>query len=334
MMRRFLSAVLALLAATSASAQVYAQVYAPPQVGVTTVTVDFFLLNLDSVSEKDETFDADLYLEYEWDDPRLAHNGGEEQLFADAAVDERLKTMWWPQIEYVNTSEPTVTNQSLEIFPSGHVKHTVGLTTTFRANLDLRRFPFDRQRLDVRIRSFLYDADRVRLIPPASQPGWEHDSTFEELRVTDVTAESRIVQLSGRSERFTEFQASIVVVRNWAFYLWTVFGPVVLIFLIACAVFLVPLEAFADRVSICLTALLACIATHFAISFNLPHVGYLTVIDRLFVLTYAFVALLVMASAAELLLRKNAIVRHRVNVLAAVVLPLAYLAVIAAAILG
>ena len=58
MMRRFLSAVLALLAATSASAQVYA----PPQVGVNEVTVDFFLLNLDSVSEKDETFDADLYL--------------------------------------------------------------------------------------------------------------------------------------------------------------------------------------------------------------------------------------------------------------------------------
>ena len=58
MMRRFFSAVLALLAATSASAQVYA----PPQVGVTTVTVDFFLLNLDSVSEKDETFDADLIM--------------------------------------------------------------------------------------------------------------------------------------------------------------------------------------------------------------------------------------------------------------------------------
>jgi hypothetical protein len=113
-----------------------------------------------------------------------------------------------------------------------------------------------------------------------------------------------------------------------------VFGPVVLIFLIACAVFLVPLEAFADRVSICLTALLACIATHFAISFNLPHVGYLTVIDRLFVLTYAFVALLVMASAAELLVRRNAIVRRRVNILAAVVLPLTYLVVIAVAILG
>lgn len=33
--------------------------------------------------------------------------------------------MWWPQIEFVNTAEPIITNQLLEIFPSGHVKHTV-----------------------------------------------------------------------------------------------------------------------------------------------------------------------------------------------------------------
>ena len=319
----------AVLAATLVSGQVYA----PPTEGLTTVSVDFYLLNLDAVDEKNETFDADLYLEFEWDDPRLSHDGTEEQLFADAAVDEKLTTMWWPQIEYVNTSEPTITNQSLEIFPNGHVKYTVGLTTTFRTGLDLRRFPFDRQVLNVRLQSFLYDSARVALVPAAKPPGWDHDGTFEELRVTDVTVESRTVQLSGRDERYSEFRGNILVVRNWAFYLWTVFGPVVLIFLIACAVFLVPLEAFADRVSICLTALLACIATHFAISFNLPHVGYLTVIDRLFVFTYAFVALLVLASGIELLVRRDSILRRRVNTVAAVMLPLTYLAVVAGFIL-
>ncbi|MFM7245383.1 MAG: hypothetical protein ACKO40_14595 [Planctomycetaceae bacterium] len=242
---------------------------------------------------------------------------------------------WFPRHRrrHARGTEPTITNQSLEIFPSGHVKHTVGLTSTFRTGLDLRRFPFDRQLLTVRIQSFLYDASRLRLVPAAQPPGWEHDGTFEELGVVGVSAESRTTQLSGRDDRFSEFRATVLVVRNWAFYLWTVFGPVVLIFLIACAVFLVPLEAFADRVSICLTALLACIATHFAISFNLPHVGYLTVIDRLFVFTYGFVALLVLASAVELRLRCIPAMRQRVNRMAAVVLPLGYLAMVAAAIM-
>ena len=326
-MRLLLIAIVLLSAAPT-----WAQVYQPPDAGLTTVTVDFYLLNLNAVDEREETFDADLYLEYEWDDPRLAHDGVEEQLFADGAVDDKFTSMWWPQIEYVNTSKPTITNQSLEIFPSGHVKYTVGLTSTFRTALDLRRFPFDRQSLSIRIQSFLYGIDRVRLVPAATPPGWEHDGTFEALRVTGVAVESRQRQLTGRNETFSEFRASIVVTRNWAFYLWTVFGPVILIFLIACAVFLVPLEAFADRVSICLTALLACIATHFAISFNLPHVGYLTVIDKLFVYTYAFVALLVMASAAELRVRESPASRRRVNRAAAVILPLAYLAVVAAVI--
>jgi hypothetical protein len=126
-MRFLLSVIVAVCAVVPASAEVYA----PPAAGTTTVTVDFFLLNLDIVDDKDETFDADLYLEFEWDDARLAHDGTEEQLYADDAVSERLSSMWSPQIEYVNTARPTITNQSLEIFPSGHVKHTVGLTSTF-----------------------------------------------------------------------------------------------------------------------------------------------------------------------------------------------------------
>jgi hypothetical protein len=329
-MHRLVATIVAILACPP----LFAQVYAPPAAGLTTVTVDFFLLNLNSVDERNETFDADLYIEFDWDDPRLVHDGREEQLFADAAVDEKLTTMWWPQVEYVNTAEPTITNQSLEIFPSGHVKYTVGLTSTFRTGLDVRRFPFDAQVLTVRLQSFLYDSDRLRLVPAARPPGWEHDGTYEELRVTGLTVDSREVRLSGRDERYSEFCASIAVVRNWAFYVWTVFGPVVLIVLIACAVFLVPLEAFADRVSICLTALLACIATHFAISFNLPHVGYLTVIDRLFVFTYAFVALLVLVSAVELSLRGTPSFQRRVNRVAVVLCPLAYLAVVAAVILG
>ena len=171
-------------------------------------------------------------------------------------------------------------------------------------------------------------------MPAATPPGWERDGTFEELRVAGVTAEAQDAQLSGRTDRYVEYRANILVVRNWAFYVWTIFGPVVLIFLIACAVFLVPLEAFADRVSICLTALLACIATHFAISFNLPHVGYLTVIDRLFVTTYAFVALLVLASAVEMLLRAKPAARRRVNALAATIIPAAYVAVVASIVFG
>ena len=52
----------------------------------------------------------------------------------------------------------------------------------------------------------------------------------------------------------------------------------ILIFLISCAIFAIPVEDFNGRIRISLTALLACIAMQFTVSFNLPQVSYLTVI--------------------------------------------------------
>jgi hypothetical protein len=91
------------------------------------------------------------------------------------------------------------------------------------------------------------------------------------------------VNLDGLQADFSEFRATIRVERNPSFFFWTVFGPVILIFLISCTVYLVASDQLADRVGICLTALLACIATQFALSFSLPQISYLTLIDRLFV---------------------------------------------------
>jgi hypothetical protein len=49
---------------------------------------------------------------------------------------------------------------------------------------------------------------------------------------------------------------------------------VILIFLISCSVFIVPFHDFSSRINISLTALLACVATQFAMSFNLPQMGF------------------------------------------------------------
>lgn len=81
--------------------------------------------------------------------------------------------------------------------------------------------------------------------------------------------------------------------------MWTVFTPVMLIFLISCSAFIVPIETFNDRIGISLTALLACIAMQFTVSFNLPQISYLTVLDWMFVVTYFCIALGVLISTVQ-----------------------------------
>ncbi|MFM8656684.1 MAG: hypothetical protein ACKOD5_06085, partial [Chthoniobacterales bacterium] len=157
--------------------------------------------------------------------------------------------------------------------------------------------------------------------------GAKKSNTYEGLRVKGLDASVGTVNLDGIHADFSEFRATIDVERNPSFFFWTVFGPVILIFLLSCTVYLVASDQLADRVGICLTSLLACIATQFALSFSLPQISYLTLIDRLFVATYGFIALNVLIASIEAMRGEPS---RRLKALLAVGVPLAYMATIAA----
>jgi hypothetical protein len=271
----------------------------PPGERPVKVEAGFFLVNLSGVAEQSETFNADLYVSFRWRDPRLAFAGTERRHFLEEAAVAQLERMWWPQIEFVNTGDPDITNRALEISPDGSVEYEVGMTADFRADLDLRRFPFDEQVLEARIESFLWTEDEMVFAIDTKRIGFNPESTFEGLGVKRVFARVRTSELEGWGTAFSEFVATIEVERRANFYVWTVFAPVILIFLISCTVFVVHHENFHDRVGISLAALLACIATQFAISFNMPQISYLTVIDRIFLVTYACIALGVLVSTVQ-----------------------------------
>src|SRR5690606_26569462 len=173
----------------------------------------------------------------------------------------RLEEMWWPEVEFVNTSSPEITNRAVVIRPDGSVELMFGMTGLFHVDLDLRNFPFDRQVLEVRIESFLWEEHEMVFEIDRERIGFTPESTFEGLIVTHVDAITRSSMLEGWNSRYSQFVARLFVERQANFYVWTVFAPVTLIFLISCTVFAIPIENFHDRVGISLAAILACIAT-------------------------------------------------------------------------
>jgi len=304
----------------------------PPGDGPVIVDVGFYLLNLNTLDEKTKTFEADFYLSLAWTDERLAFEGARERYFFEDAALDRLKEVWQPEIEFVNAPSPDVTNRVLTIAPDGLVNYHLGVTCAFRTDLDLRRFPFDRQELVVRIASFMWTADEVVLRVREDMLGFDRSQTFEGLRVLEVIATSDTASLTGWKREFSEFRAIVRVQRNVVFFVWTVFVPVILTFLITATLFFVPPEDLADRVGISLTGLLACIATQFAISFNLPQIDYLTVIDRLFVATYVCIALSVLVSVVQVRMLEVAPERcRRINRRAQALVSALYLGLIAVA---
>lgn len=298
-MRPLASVLILFLCLAGARAQL-AGVTLPPDSRPVKVKTGFYLLNLNGLDEKSETFSADIYLSFQWKDSRLVFSGTEPQIFLQEAVTEKFREIWWPQIEYVNSEGPAITNEALEISPDGTVDYYVGLSGTFRADLDLRRFPFDQQSLAIRLGSFYWTSDKVAFEQEEGRLGFERANSYEGLRLLGVRSEVKPAAFQVWGDDFSEYHGSIQVKRNYLFYLWTIFGPVALIFFISCTVFYVPISQFGDRIAICLTGLLACIATQFAINFGLPQIGYLTIIDRVFIITYFCVALNVFISVWEL----------------------------------
>ena len=302
----------------------------PPGERPVQVAAGFYLLNLSGVAERSETFDADLYLSFSWRDARLVFDGSEPRRFLEDAAVDRLKDMWWPHLEFVNTADARITNRALQISPDGTVRYAIGVTSDFRSNLDLRHFPFDHQSLEVRIQSFLWAADDMVFVADPTRIGFNPENTFEGLSVSAVGSDVRRRELAGWGTAFSEFVGLVEVQRQARFYVWTVFVPVVLIFLIWCTIFVVHIENFHDRVGISLAALLACIATQFAMSFNLPHISYLTVIDRVFLVTYFCIALGVLVSTLQaVLLRTRPERAMHVDRLAGIGLPALFLMLIA-----
>jgi len=263
------------------------------------VRTGFYLVDLTGIQESSQTFDANFYFSFQWMDPRLKFEGTASKIFLEGRASAKLGEIWWPQIEFVNTSDSKVINQKLEIWPDGKVDYSIGVSAKFRGIFRLQRFPFDRQMLDVRIQSFAFTKEQVVFEPNPALTGTAEHMAFEGVTLESAKTHVTTVELKGWNESYSEFRVSLEVVRKSQFYLWTIFVPVGLVFFISCAVFLIPVDQLHDRVGITLTAILACIATQFAMSFNLPQISYLTRIDLFFAIAYVMMGLQVVMSAIE-----------------------------------
>ena len=301
----------------------------PPGPRPIPVHVGFYLLNLVSVDERSETSEADVYLDVLWKDPRLGFEPKPgEPLFrtyqGDSAAD-RLEEIWWPDLEFVNTASPEITNRTLYVRADGTVSYRLGVSGVFRTNLDLRRFPFDEQVLDIRLQSFEGDAGLLVFEPDTKRMGWNEKDDYAGLAILGVAARTETNSVEGWNENYSELVVEISVQRSPSFFLWTVFLPVALVLLLSCTIFFVDIEGFHDRVAIALACFLACVATQFAMSFNLPRISYLTPVDRLFLVTYGCMSLGVAVSVwQKTRLRNSPDLLERTDRIAAAAIPILY----------
>lgn len=265
----------------------------------TEVSVGAYLVGLSRMSDPSEsfpTYDVEMFLNLSWKDPRVAFGdpGARAHVFQEEEAEEKLSEIWSPDIEIQNEIEQRRTESiELTILPDGSVDYEERFSATLNAELDLRRFPFDKQLLDMEIQSFVWDSRELSMVVNEAQTGFDADFDTPEWKVTAID-----VLISSQSEirddrEFSSFRFRIHAKRHSGHYLLRFMLPLVFIMTLTWFAFWEPLE---DRFRVGFIALLTVVATHTVISRSLPRLNYATFADAVLILCYLVATALITVS--------------------------------------
>lgn len=239
-------------------------VFVTPPAQPTPVAIELVLVGLSKISPPEASFvvfEAELYMALTWLDPRLAHEHGERRVYLEQAAAERLDQIWWPDVTLENAQgERQVEKRELQVSAAGLVTYSERFSATFSADLDLSRFPFDEQHLEVRASSFAWDRSAVQLVP--GEAGLDESAQIDtvEWAVTGISlrAEERDEIRSPRP--YSQAVLAIEVARKPGYYLGKILIPLVLIVLFNGVTFWMPGEAPSSRMERSVVVLLTVVA--------------------------------------------------------------------------
>lgn len=158
-----------------AAAVVPASATEPPRPGLPTgkglpvqVKVAVAFLAIESFSENTSSFKATVDLRLRWIDTRLrkpeAEANGPPKVLRGADAQTQLDELWVPKVEIINQrGEPSYSTLGLRIYPDGLIEMTRRISAEFATPVDIGRFPFDHQDLQIELAVRDQTADTVAL---------------------------------------------------------------------------------------------------------------------------------------------------------------------------
>lgn len=261
------------------------------------VELGFYVEQLSEISEADHSFRIEAFVDMIWCDPRLAYSAEEKgearKVYLEELAHETLRSIWWPDLAIVNAAEPPrLRQEELLVYPDGTVVYEERLVAEIKARLDLSKFPFDTQQLEIEAESFAWPSSDLVLHLEEDKIGFSEQFNIPSWRLIDYEAGIIVVQEIRDRDTFSEFVMVIEAERVWAPYFFRLMIPLILIVIASWSVFwLRPSDT--GRFGVTFTAILTVVAFNFIVTGRLPNVPELTYLEALFGVSFAFLLLVV-----------------------------------------
>ncbi len=269
--------------------------------GPTVVGLAFFVTELRGIDAVADVYTFSGYVRTTWCDPRLAFDPvnavADERVTFGATAEKEMQSIWSPSgfpVDRVGSME--VSDRVLRVRHDGTVQSDLNISLRVAADFDLRRFPFDRQRLELAVESFRWPADDLVLVAEPEATGFSHDFSIPEWRIERVGTRLESSRALRSASAFSRIVLEIDVAREWGFYLWKIMLPLVIIVALSWSIFWMTDESIAGRTRITATGVLTIVAYQFVVGEDLPRIAYLTLLDKVMILSFVLLAVTVVQS--------------------------------------
>jgi hypothetical protein len=267
--------------------------------GPVTVSVGFFLSDVNEVDERRETFEFEGILTLKWRDPRQAFDPGKigvsERTYQGNYQFSEVFDGWWPQLILANESGGFASQAVLlRIAPDGAATLVSELRAVAEMPMDLRRFPFDRQGFQAVFEVLGFGQNRVVLIPdPSASGGADQGVNIAQWELQDLRVASRAydpLYEDGHDGALSQIVVTLDMARKSAHMLRVVVLPLTLLVVLTFSVFWMDRESLGDRMDISFIGILSVVAYQIIVNDAMPGIAYFTLMTAFLYSTYLVLA--------------------------------------------
>ena len=253
--------------------------------GPTEIMASVIMLDLDTVNDANQSYEANVYVELMWTDPRIL----------DEPVAER--NVWRPRVAIGNRQQAwSILPESLEVGANGSVRMSQNIWGSFSQPLDLRRFPFDTQVLKVTLLAEAGSDEVVFVQHPDSPSGISKALSVPDWDILDISSEGSLFEVSEGIDPIPSFVMTISAKRRHEYYVFTMIVPLVVIVGMAFASFWIDPANFGTKIALASASMLTVVTYRVASVQILPRTNYFTDMD-IFIVGCTVLVFLALVSA-------------------------------------
>jgi hypothetical protein len=307
--------------------------------------VSFFIDNLSDIDLNSGSYKIVGQMVVEWRDPRLAftpdpfHPNRPRELNADAAS-ELLRQIWQPVFEISNELQERTTGVvSLTVWPDGRIKYYEKFDSVpdFRSNLTF--YPYGTIDLDLVMTGFLQNRSELvyNLKVFEFQDRTKPDHAIHgHWTFISMDAEERPAKRSDdRSVDYSQIHFKVKLnhesIQAGAL---AIFIPLIVIFIAASCLLWLDQTQSGPRIEGTIALILTTVALKYALSEEIPSLGYMTMTDLLMIETIILILVSLVLSVIHLWLyeQRSQLVADKFNQIVRVFYPIAFVSFLAVSI--